>query len=118
MRASFAAEQSGHAVPHVVADLAHARDRFPLRILERPVIASQPRHDRALLATPHRDQHLRAAGEIVGQLLRRSIGEIDVDLAHRFQHLRVHARPRIGARRDRARLRRISQRVEPRRRHL
>ena len=34
--------------------LAYPFDRFPFRILERPVVAPQPGNDRALLSTTHR----------------------------------------------------------------
>src|SRR3954470_22550632 len=69
-RPTLAPEQVGHPRPHVVSNFAHARDGLSFWILERPVVPAEPRHDRALFTATHRDQHLGAPGQIVGQLPR------------------------------------------------
>src|SRR5262249_25951107 len=88
-RPPFAPEQVDHPRPHVVADLADAREGLPLGILEGPIVSTEAGDDRALLAAAHGDQHLGAASELVGELLGRSIAEVDAHLAHDVQHLRV-----------------------------
>ena len=51
-RPALFAKEFGDSPAHVVANLAHALDRLPLRILERPIVAPQTRNDRALLPQP------------------------------------------------------------------
>jgi alpha-galactosidase len=117
-RPAFSDEQLGDARPHVVADLPDARERLSLGILERPVVAAEARDDRALLAAAHGDQELRAASELVGQLLRLSLGEVDAHLAHGLQHLGVNFGAGVGAGGEGARPGGVGQRVEPGGRHL
>src|SRR5258708_2697392 len=91
-RPSLTAKQRNDARAHLVADFANAKGGLAFRILERPIVARETRNRGALLAASHRDEHPRALREIVGELLRRSTGEIDIYFAHHFEHLGMHAR--------------------------
>ena len=44
-----------------------------------------------MLAASHRDQPLRALSQLVREFLRRSPLEVDADLAHGLEDLRVNA---------------------------
>ena len=89
-----------------------------LGILQRPIVACQPRNDRTLIPTPHRDQHLSSPGQLRSQFRGRRPGEIDPDLVHRGHDFRMDARTWIRAGGDRSRFGWVGQQVEPRGGHL
>src|SRR5262245_38303883 len=115
---AFTLEQRLDTLANLLPNLADPSNGLASRILQGPVITFHTRDDWTLIATPHRDQHLRPLCELWGQSRCRSRGEIDSHLLHRDHHLRVHAATRIRAGRDRSCLARIHQEVEPRRRYL
>src|SRR4051812_30722158 len=61
---AFPVEQARHAAAHLVPDLADALEGLIRRIRERPVLSTQPRHDRALLPAAHRDQQVGAPAQL------------------------------------------------------
>src|SRR5215471_4978849 len=103
---------------NVVANFANPLDGLSFRILERPVLSLQTGNDRALLAASHGDQHVGAARQLVGELLRRLAGQVDPDFAHRREDLGVDAHSGVGTGGDGARLRAVRERVEPCSGHL
>src|SRR5262249_33120310 len=70
------------------------------------------------LPASHRHEERRRRSDFVRELLRGHGLELDADLAHRRYDLRVHARSRLGSRRDCAGFGGVAQIVEPRCRHL
>src|SRR6188508_2684408 len=99
--ASLAVPASGDqerrdATPDIVADLADTLDRLIVGIGEGPVSALETRDRRTGVAAAHRDQQRRSAGELLGEALWSGAREIDPDLAHRADDLRVDV---IGGRR-------------------
>src|SRR5258708_7629015 len=64
---SLALDESRYPLLHLVADLTDPLDRLALRILERPVVASDSRHDGAGLTAAHRDQHGRGGSQVFRQ---------------------------------------------------
>src|SRR5262249_47548022 len=71
-----------HALPYLVADLSHPSTRLVLWIPERPVLALERRHDRAGLATSHRDEERRASDELGCESHRPGHREIESNLPH------------------------------------
>ena len=117
-RPTFAVEEFEYAGSYFVADLAHAFYRFAFWVFERPVIAFQSWHERALFAAAHRDQHLGLAGELVAQLLRFLRGQVDANFAHCFEDFGVDSVTRICASRDGVGFAGVGKGVEPSRGHL
>jgi hypothetical protein len=70
----------------VIADRPHTLDRS-LRIVERPVIAPQAGHVRALVAASHRDQELCTRGQLRCQLLGAHITKVDSVFVHDLHDL-------------------------------
>jgi len=111
-------DQGRYATPHFIANDANIRKRPPVGIRQRPVVALQPWHVRALVATAHRDEQRSLLGQCLRQPLRRLPQDIDPGFPHRLDDQRVDAVSGLRARRICARFRRISERVEERCRHL
>src|SRR5262249_47539200 len=80
-----------HALPYLVADLSHPSTRLVFRILERPVLALERRHDRAGLATSHRDEERRASDELGCESHRPGHREIESNLPHDLHDLGMDA---------------------------
>jgi hypothetical protein len=109
-------QQRHHPLADLVADRPDHLHRLPAGVRQRPVLA-RDWHGRALLAAAHRDQQLGALGELVGQLLRLGVGQVDADLGPRLHDLGVDMVGRSGAGRDRSQPGR-GELVEERGRHL
>jgi hypothetical protein len=103
---------------YVVANGADLLDGFSLWILERPILALQAGDEGTLFAASHRDEHMRASRELVGEFLWPFVREVDSDLLHRFDHDRMYLVSGLGPRRNRVRPLRIREFIEPTRRHL
>src|SRR5262249_17722064 len=63
---AFALQQLRHSPFHLVSNLAHALERLPFRVFERPIRAAQPWNCGARFAAAHRDEQRRAPRELVG----------------------------------------------------
>src|SRR6187402_2734699 len=89
----------------LVADLADALERLAVRVVELPVDVALPGDEGAGIAAAHRHHHVRPLGVGAVELARDAVGDVDAELAHHVDDLRVHAlrgvRPR-GARDVRA----------------
>src|SRR5439155_79747 len=77
-----------------------------------------PGHDRARLAAAHGDEHVGARDQVAGQATRPGRSELDAQLPHDLLDRRVHPLRGLAPGRERARGRRLGERVEERRRHL
>lgn len=89
-----------------------------LRIRQRPVIALQAGHVRALISAAHRDEHGRSAREILGQPLRAAATEVNTCFAHHVDDDRMDAIAGLGPRRNGLRARGIGELTKERSRHL
>ena len=86
----------------ISSDLGDLVDRSSGGIGEVPVDVFLAGDVRALVATAHRDHEVGLLGEVAREQLRLSVGEVDADLVHRLEHLRVHLVGRCRPRRTRA----------------
>jgi hypothetical protein len=111
-------DQRLDAIQDVVTDRPDPLGRLPLRVVERPVDAQRAWHYRTLVATPHRDEHLRLIRDLRRQPGHGRIREVDPDLQHRVDDFRMDCGPGIGSGGDRPRLGGIREHVEPGRGHL
>lgn len=63
-----------------------------LRVWEWPIIAPQTRNVRALFAASRGDQEARSLCELLRQLLRLSMAQVDANFPHDLKNFRVHPR--------------------------
>jgi hypothetical protein len=90
---------------------AHHPMKMLRRDRRRPSLSYRfPGKDRASVATPHGDDHVRRPNRFVGQRLRERIGEIDTDFRHHLRCQRVDRFCRIGTTRTHTRRAARSQR--------
>src|SRR5690625_357093 len=81
----FGDEASDSALD-VVSDGAHGVDALPGGVVELPVLVALAGEDRAGIAAPHRDDHVRRSYGIGGEELWAFGGDVDPDLGHRFDY--------------------------------
>src|SRR5439155_6705499 len=79
-------QQRLDTLPDLVADFAHGSEALAGRVLELPVLVALARIDRAGVPAAHRDHGVGGPYDLVGQRLRKLLGEIDPDLGHRLDH--------------------------------
>ena len=82
----------------VVTDRSHLVDRQPLGVLEVPVDVPPAGDVRAFVAAPHGHDHVGLFGQLAVERPRCAVGEVDVDLVHHLDDLRMDALRRRGAR--------------------
>ena len=78
-------EQGPGTAIDLVADRPHRLDALAGGVVEVPVLVSLPGIDRARVAAPHRGSR-RTRARTLGERLRVSLRDVDVDLAHRLDH--------------------------------
>jgi hypothetical protein len=91
-------DELGHSLANLIANPAHLIERLALRIVQWPIVTSKAGDIRALVATSHRHQQRCVTRKLLSQLLRAVRAQIDADLAHDFNHFRVHAFARLRSR--------------------
>jgi hypothetical protein len=114
----FTLQQIENAMLDFVADGAGFLERTALGVEERPVLAAEAGNVGALVATAHGEEHGGGARELLGELLRRCVGEVDADLAHDVDHAGMDPLGGLGACRDSARQGRVGQLIEEGSGHL
>ena len=111
-------EEMSDSGANLIPNPPNVIERLALRVLQRPIIALQTRHDRTLISAAHRDQHLRSLRQLSRQLARRRARQIEAHLVHRGDDFRMDVGPWIRAGGNRPCLRGIGQLIEPRGGHL
>jgi hypothetical protein len=114
----FGIDERFDSPPDVVLDFSDPRERLALRVLKWPIISPKTRHERTLVATPHRDQQLCLGRQFGRQLLRARFRQVKPFFAHDADDFRVYTLPRIRPRGHSSRFRRIRELVEERCGHL
>jgi hypothetical protein len=84
--------------PDLVSDQADLLEWLPGGIRELPVQVLPAGYDRALIAAPHRDDQVSLLGQLTGEELWPSVAQVEAELVHGLDHLRVNAFGRGGAR--------------------
>src|SRR5205823_11928900 len=92
-------DQGFHSVPDVVANAPDGVHVLALRVLQRPVSLLEAGNDRTALAAAHGDEEARSGRQLSSEEHGLGPREVDPDLLHRLQDLRVDARARFGTRR-------------------
>jgi hypothetical protein len=90
-------DESTNACVDLVADAPHCVDVLAGRIVELPVLVAFAGIDRAAVAAAHRDHDIGRANSLVGELLRRLVGQVDAELGHRLDDGRVERVGRLAA---------------------
>src|SRR4051794_27572105 len=88
-RVEFAHELA-HPTPDLVASAANRVERLALRVRQVPVQVLLARYVGALVAAAHRHHDVGTPSEFVRQALGLTVGEVDAELAHDLDHLRMH----------------------------
>ena len=112
LRHAFPIDQFGYAILYLIAYRPDFRGRQTLWIAKRPIITSQTWNIRAFISASHRDEKLRLLRQLFRKLLRPCMAQVDADLLHYSQHLRMNAFAWFRARRYSRSLQRICQMVE------
>src|SRR6266404_6862565 len=81
----------------LVADLAHALHWLSFWIRDLPIDHAQSRNIRTRFSAAHRDQHIRAARQLVGEPLRLGRAQVDPDLLHHGSNSWMHPLGRLSA---------------------
>ena len=115
---AFRSDESQHSRPDLIPDLPNFGRWTTLRIRKVPIKSPDAGHDRALLATAHRDQYLRLRGDRIGQVSRLRVRNVDADFVHRADNFSVRRVRRLRTGGYRASLSRIGEHVEPGGGHL
>src|SRR5919106_812205 len=84
-------EQAADAGGDVVADPAHAVQVAFGGAVDLPVLVALARVDRARVAAAHRDHRVGRAYDLVGHRLGELLADVDPQLGHRGDHVRVDA---------------------------
>jgi hypothetical protein len=114
----FTIEERLHSVLDVVAYHPDFLNRQSLWVPEWPIVSPQTRNVGALIAASHGDEELRFACQVIGQLLRLGIAEVDTRLLHDGKNLWMHSQSWLGACRDSFSLGSVSKLVEESSGHL
>src|SRR5690625_2764080 len=83
-------EQRFNACLDLVADGSHRIDTLPCRILEFPILVPLAGEERACVTAAHSDYGIRRLHRFGREDLRLLSGDVDADLAHRFNCDRVN----------------------------
>ena len=86
----------GEQLPDPPGDLpasgANFLDPATVRIVELLIDAALARNERALITAPHAHARVGLLGEVGGEQLPLGAGEVDPELAHHLDHLRLEGR--------------------------
>src|SRR6185295_5436788 len=85
------ADQLDHPSLDLVAGRANLLQRPPLRVLQLPVEVAGAGDVGALVAAAHRHHEVGPFGVLGAELVGDAAREVDAELAHRLDHLGVHA---------------------------
>jgi hypothetical protein len=66
----------------LISGVTHLIYRSPGRVGQLPIDVARPGDERALIAATHRHDDVRPIGQLLGERLRYTSGEIDPDLVH------------------------------------
>ncbi len=94
------ADQRLHSVTDFIPNCANFLYRLTLWIAERPVVATKTWYIGTLIATAHCDEELGVTGQFLCQFLGLGVAQVDSNLLHDREYLRMDAKARIRSRRD------------------
>jgi hypothetical protein len=90
-------EEFADAMFDFIADGPDVVDVLAGRVVEISVEISLAGHDRAGVATAHRDDDVSGVDDLIGPRLGVIAGDVDADLGHGRDGGRIDGRPRLGA---------------------
>ena len=92
-------KQRFHSLFDLISDGPDFLNGLPFWIEERPIVTAEPRYIRTFIAAAHGDEKLRVPRQVVCQLLRLGVAEVNSNLLHGRKNLWLNTQFWVSSRR-------------------